>query len=165
MGRKNIVILINGKYKSGFISELIESQKTKKDFLVEIANEFISNENLNIDKIELPEVKRGRKSYGRTEEEKKEIKRRYQKEYHSKKKNDEEFMKKERERSVEWRKKNYYYLGMSFSQSHYDMINKIISPTGYSISEFFKLSLEYYIKNNYKEENENSENSETKDEN
>ena len=165
MSRKNIVILINGKYKSGFISELIESQKTKKDFLVEIANEFISNENLNIDKIELPEVKRGRKAYGRTEEEKKEIKRRYQKEYYSKKKNDEEFMKKASRMSSEWQRNNCYHITIDFSIEHYDRIYSIIEPSGYTISGFFKLAIEEYIEENYIEENENAENLETKDEN
>lgn len=104
MGRKNIAILIDEKYKSCFLSEFTESQKTKKDFLVEIANEFIGNENLNMDKIELPEVKRGGIPK-RTEEEKKEIKRKYQREYYSKKKNDEKFIKNESRRSSEWRKK------------------------------------------------------------
>ena len=128
------------------------------DSTFQLSQKFISNENLNIDKIELPEVKRGRKAYGRTEEEKKEIKRRYQKEYYSKKKNDEKFIKNESRRSSEWRKKNYYTITINFGIEHYNRIYSIIEPSGYTISGLFKLAIEEYIEENYIEENENVEN-------
>lgn len=161
MSRKNILILIDEKYKDCFLSEFIESQKTKKDFLVEITNEFICDENLNMDKIELPEVKRGKKSYGRTEEEKKEKKKEYQKKYYSKKKNDEEFMKKASRMSSEWQRNNCYHITINFSIEHYNKIYSIIEPSGYTISELFKLAIQEYIDDNYIEENEDAENSET----
>lgn len=156
MGRKSVAISINGKYKVLFLSEFTESKMTIKDFLLKIANEFIENENLNMNKIELPELKKGKRSYGRTEEEKKEAKREAQQRYYEKKKNDEEFKKKCVDRAHDWQKKNRHRINMSLSQSHYDAIEEIIKPTGYTVSQLFKLAIQEYLDENYVEESEES---------
>lgn len=151
MGRKSVTISINGKYKVLFLSEFTESKMTIKDFLLKIANEFIENENLNMNKIELPEFKKGKRSYRRTEEEKKEAKREAQQRYYEKKKNDEEFKKKSLEKSSNWRK-NYYSIGLAFSVKHYESVSSIIEPSGYTVSQLFKLAIQEYLDENYVEE-------------
>ena len=67
---------------------------------MEIANEFISDKGLDMEKIELPKVKRGRKTIHHTEEERKEAKRVTQKKYleNTRKKNS-VLMEQDRERS------------------------------------------------------------------
>lgn len=62
-------------------------------------------------------------------------------------------------------KKNYYTITINFGIEHYDKIYSIIEPSGYTISELFKLAIQEYIDDNYIKENEDAENSETKDEN
>ena len=59
--RKSLPILVKPEYKESFSDEWKKSSLTKKDFLMEIANEFISDKGLDMEKIELPKVKRGRK--------------------------------------------------------------------------------------------------------
>ena len=90
---------------------------------MEIANEFISDKGLDMEKIELPKVKRGRKTIHHTEEERKEAKKATQKKYleNTRKKNSvlmEQDRERSRERSTEWRKKNGS-VHTSLSLSHF----------------------------------------------
>ena len=66
--------MVKPEYKESFSDEWKKSSLTKKDFLMEIANEFISDKGLDMEKIELPKVKRGSKTIHHTEEERKEEK-------------------------------------------------------------------------------------------
>ena len=79
--RKSLPILVKPEYEEPFSEEWKKSKQKKKDFLMEIANEFISDKGLDMEKIELPKVKRGRKTIHHTEEERKEAKRVTQKKY------------------------------------------------------------------------------------
>lgn len=160
--RKSIPILVKPEYEEPFSDEWKKSSLTKKDFLMEIANEFISDEGLKMEKIELPKVKRGRKTIHHTEEERKEAKRVTQKKYleNTRKKNP-VLMEKDRERSrensAEWRRKDTYNSGASISSEHLSKIEEIIEPTGMKVSELFKKAVLNFLEKNYKENDDDSE--------
>lgn len=156
--RKSIPILVKPEYEEPFSEEWKKSSLTKKDFLMEIANEFISDEELKMEKIELPKVKRGRKTIHHTEEERKEAKRATQKKYleNTRKKNP-VLMEQDRERSKQWERKNIYNSGTTFSLSHLSKIEEIIEPTGMKVSELFKKAVLNFLEKNYKEDDDDSE--------
>ena len=159
--RKSLPILVKPEYEEPFSEEWKKSSLTKKDFLMEIANEFISDKGLDMEKIELPKVKRGRKTIHHTEEERKEAKRVTQKKYleNTRKKNPvlmEQDRERSRERSTEWRKKNGS-VHTSLSLSHFSKIEEIIEPTGMKVSELFKKAIMEFLEKNYKEDDDDSE--------
>ena len=156
--RKSLPILVKPEYKESFSDEWKKSSLTKKDFLMEIANEFISDKGLDMEKIELPKVKRGRKIIHHTEEERKEAKKVTQKKYleNTRKKNS-VLMEQDRERNREWRRKNLHNATTTFSLSHLSKIEEIIKPTGMKVSELFKKAVMEFLEENYKEEDDDSE--------
>ena len=160
--RKSLPILVKPEYKESFSDEWKKSSLTKKDFLMEIANEFISDKGLNMEKIELPKVKRGRKTIHHTEEERKEAKKVTQKKYleNTRKKNS-VLMEQDRERSkknsTKWRTKDAYNSGASISSKHLSKIEEIIEPTGMKVPELFKKAVMEFLEKNYKEEDDDSE--------
>lgn len=125
---------------------------------MEIANEFISDKGLDMEKIELPKVKRGRKTIHHTEEERKEAKRVTQKKYleNTRKKNS-VLMEQDNERNREWRRKNLHNATTTFSLSHLSKIEEIIKPTGMKVSELFKKAVMEFLEENYKEDDDDSE--------
>ena len=156
--RKSLPILVKPEYEEPFSEEWKKSSLTKKDFLMEIANEFISDKGLDMEKIELPKVKRGRKTIHHTEEERKEAKRVTQKKYleNTRKKNS-VLMEQDRERSKQWEKENICRIQTSPSLSHLSKIEEIIEPTGMKVSELFKKAVMEFLEENYKEDDDNSE--------
>ena len=155
--RKSLPILVKPEYEEPFSEEWKKSSLTKKDFLMEIANEFISDKGLDMEKIELPKVKRGRKTIHHTEEERKEAKRVTQKKYleNTRKKNS-VLMEQDNERNREWRRKNLHNATTTFSLSHLSKIEEIIKPTGMKVSELFKKAVMEFLEENYKDD-DNSE--------
>lgn len=153
--RKSLPILVKPEYEEPFSEEWKKSSLTKKDFLMEIANEFISDKDLDMEKIELPKVKRGRKTIHHTEEERKEAKRVTQKKYleNTRKKNS-VLMKQDNERNREWRRKNLHNATTTFSLSHLSKIEEIIKPTGMKVSELFKKAVMEFLEENYKEDDD-----------
>lgn len=156
--RKSLPILVKPEYKESFSDEWKKSSLTKKDFLMEIANEFISDKGLDMEKIELPKVKRGRKIIHHTEEERKEAKKVTRKKYleNTRKKNS-VLMEQDRERNREWRRKNLHNATTTFSLSHLSKIEEIIKPTGMKVSELFKKAVMEFLEENYKEDDDDSE--------
>lgn len=156
--RKSLPILVKPEYEEPFSEEWKKSSLTKKDFLMEIANEFISDKGLEMEKIELPKVKRGRKTIHHTEEERKEAKRVTQKKYleNTRKKNS-VLMEQDNERNREWRRKNLHNATTTFSLSHLSKIEEIIKPTGMKVSELFKKAVMEFLEENYKEDDDDSE--------
>ena len=156
--RKSLPILVKPEYEEPFSEEWKKSSLTKKDFLMEIANEFISDKGLDMEKIELPKVKRGRKTIHHTEEERKEAKRVTQKKYleNTRKKNS-VLMEQDRERKRQWEKENIYATTINISPSHFNAIQKTISPIGMEPSELFKKAVLNFLEKNYKEEDGDSE--------
>ena len=156
--RKSLPILVKPEYEEPFSEEWKKSSLTKKDFLMEIANEFISDKGLDMEKIELPKVKRGRKTIHHTEEERKEAKKVTQKKYleNTRKKNS-VLMKQDNERNREWRRKNLHNATTTFSLSHLSKIEEIIEPTGMKVSELFKKAVMEFLEKNYKEDDDDSE--------
>ena len=156
--RKSLPILVKPEYKESFSDEWKKSSLTKKYFLMEIANEFISDKGLDMEKIELPKVKRGRKTIHHTEEERKEAKKVTQKKYleNTRKKNS-VLMEQDRERNREWRRKNLHNATTTFSLSHLSKIEEIIKPTGMKVSELFKKAVMEFLEENYKEDDDDSE--------
>jgi hypothetical protein len=150
--------LVKPEYEEPFSDEWKKSSLTKKDFLMEIANEFISDKGLEMEKIELPKVKRGRKTIHHTEEERKEAKRVTQKKYleNTRKKNP-VLTEQDRERSKQWEKENICRIQTSPSLSHLSKIEEIIEPTGMKVSELFKKAVMEFLEENYKEEDDDSE--------
>lgn len=155
--RKSLPILVKPEYEEPFSEEWKKSSLTKKDFLMEIANEFISDKGLDMEKIELPKVKRGRKTIHHTEEERKEAKKITQKKYleNTRKKNS-VLMEQDNERNREWRRKNLHNATTTFSLSHLSKIEEIIKPTGMKVSELFKKAVMEFLEENYKDD-DNSE--------
>ena len=137
--RKSLPILVKPEYEEPFSEEWKKSSLTKKDFLMEIANEFISDKGLDMEKIELPKVKRGRKTIHHTEEERKEAKKVTQKKYleNTRKKNS-VLMEQDRERSKQWEKENIYATTINISPSHFNAIQKTISPIGMTSLIFWR---------------------------
>ena len=156
--RKSLPILVKPEYEEPFSDEWKKSSLTKKDFLMEIANEFISDKGLDMEKIELPKVKRGRKTIHHTEEERKEAKKVTQKKYleNTRKKNS-VLMEQDNERNREWRRKNLHNATTTFSLSHLSKIEEIIKPTGMKVSELFKKAVMEFLEENYKEDDDDSE--------
>ena len=156
--RKSLPILVKPEYEEPFSEEWKKSSLTKKDFLMEIANEFISDKGLDMEKIELPKVKRGRKTIHHTEEERKEAKKATQKKYleNTRKKNS-VLMEQDNERNREWRRKNLHNATTTFSLSHLSKIEEIIKPTGMKVSELFKKAVMEFLEENYKEDDDDSE--------
>ena len=159
--RKSLPILVKPEYEEPFSDEWKKSSLTKKDFLMEIANEFISDKGLDMEKIELPKVKRGRKTIHHTEEERKEAKKVTQKKYleNTRKKNSvlmEQDRERSKERSNEWRK-NSCSVHTDPSLSHLSKIEEIIEPTGMKVSELFKKAVLNFLEKNYKEDDDDSE--------
>ena len=156
--RKSLPILVKPEYEEPFSEEWKKSSLTKKDFLMEIANEFISDKGLDMEKIELPKVKRGRKTIHHTEEERKEAKKVTQKKYleNTRKKNS-VLMKQDNERNREWRRKNLHNATTTFSLSHLSKIEEIIKPTGMKVSELFKKAVMEFLEENYKDDGDDSE--------
>ena len=150
--------MVKPEYEEPFSDEWKKSSLTKKDFLMEIANEFISDKGLEMEKIELPKVKRGRKTIHHTEEERKEAKRVTQKKYleNTRKKNP-VLTEQDRERSKQWEKENICRIQTSPSLSHLSKIEEIIEPTGMKVSELFKKAVMEFLEENYKEEDDDSE--------
>ena len=156
--RKSLPILVKPEYEEPFSEEWKKSSLTKKDFLMEIANEFISDKGLDMEKIELPKVKRGRKTIHHTEEERKEAKRVTQKKYleNTRKKNP-VLMEQDNERKRQWEKENVCRIQTALSLSHLSKIEEIIKPTGMKVSELFKKAVLNFLEKNYKEDDDNSE--------
>ena len=156
--RKSLPILVKPEYEEPFSEEWKKSSLTKKDFLMEIANEFISDKGLDMEKIELPKVKRGRKTIHHTEEERKEAKKVTQKKYleNTRKKNS-VLMEQDRKRSKQWEKENIYATTINISPSHFNAIQKTIRPIGMRPSELFKKAVLNFLEKNYKEEDGDSE--------
>lgn len=153
--RKSILILVKPEYEEPFSEEWEKSSLTKKDFLMEIGNEFISDKGLDMEKIELPKVRRGRKTIHHTEEERKEAKKVTQKKYleNTRKKNS-VLMEQDNERNREWRRKNLHNATTTFSLSHLSKIEEIIKPTGMKVSELFKKAVMEFLEENYKEDDD-----------
>ena len=156
--RKSLPILVKPEYEEPFSEEWKKSSLTKKDFLMEIANEFISDKGLDMEKIELPKVKRGRKTIHHTEEERKEAKKVTQKKYleNTRKKNS-VLMEQDNERKRQWEKENVCRIQTALSLSHLSKIEEIIKPTGMKVSELFKKAVMEFLEENYKEDDDNSE--------
>ena len=156
--RKSLPILVKPEYEEPFSEEWKKSSLTKKDFLMEIANEFISDKGLNMEKIELPKVKRGRKTIHHTEEERKEAKRVTQKKYleNTRKKNS-VLMEQDNERKRQWEKENVCRIQTALSLSHLSKIEEIIKPTGMKVSELSKKAILNFLEENYKEDGDDSE--------
>ena len=156
--RKSLPILVKPEYEEPFSEEWKKSSLTKKDFLMEIANEFISDKGLDMEKIELPKVKRGRKTIHHTEEERKEAKKVTQKKYleNTRKKNS-VLMEQDRERSKQWEKENVYATTINISPSHFNAIRETIIPIGMEPSELFKKAVLNFLEKNYKEDDDDSE--------
>lgn len=60
-------------------------------------------------------------------------------------------------RKKAWKKavigeKNYYSIGLAFSVKHYESVSSIIEPSGYTVSQLFKLAIQEYLDENYVEE-------------
>ena len=153
--RKSLPILVKPEYEEPFSDEWKKSSLTKKDFLMEIANEFISDKGLDMEKIELSKVKRGRKTIHHTEEERKEAKKVTQKKYleNTRKKNS-VLMEQDRERSKQWEKENICRIQTSPSLSHLSKIEEIIEPTGMKVPELFKKAVMEFLEKNYKEDDD-----------
>ena len=150
--------MVKPEYEEPFSDEWKKSSLTKKDFLMEIANEFISDKGLDMEKIELPKVKRGRKTIHHTEEERKEAKRVTQKKYleNTRKKNP-VLMEQDNERKRQWEKENVCRIQTALSLSHLSKIEEIIKPTGMKVSELFKKAVLNFLEKNYKEDDDDSE--------
>ena len=149
--------MVKPEYEEPFSEEWKKSSLTKKNFLMEIANEFISDKGLDMEKIELPKVKRGRKTIHHTEEERKEAKKVTQKKYleNTRKKNP-VLMEQDNERSKQWKKENVCSVRTDPSFSHFSKIEEIIEPTGMKVPELFKKAVMEFLEKNYKED-DNSE--------
>ena len=111
-----------------------------------------------MEKIELPKVKRGRKTIHHTEEERKEAKRVTQKKYleNTRKKNP-VLMEQDNERKRQWEKENVCRIQTALSLSHLSKIEEIIKPTGMKVSELFKKAVLNFLEKNYKEDDDDSE--------